>query len=155
MESISRGVLGDGIAAVVSGLLGTYGLTISTANVGLVAATGVASRVIAFAVAALLVLVALQPALIGILTIMPRPVMAAALLFTAVFIMIDWDVARWHAFVLSDSLYMSAVVLTVWTCGPAARRCGWISRNGSPAPWRCARCWCGWRARRGPKADKG
>ena len=88
MESISRGVFGDGIAAVVSGLLGTYGLTISTANVGLVAATGVASRVIAFAVAALLVLVALQPALIGILTIMPRPVMAAALLFTAVFIMI-------------------------------------------------------------------
>ena len=55
---------------------------------GLVAATGVASRVIAFAVAALLVLAALQPTLIGILTIMPRPVMASALLFTAVFIMI-------------------------------------------------------------------
>jgi xanthine permease XanP len=88
MGAISRGVFGDGIAAVFSGLLGTYGLTISTANVGLVAATGVASRVIAFALAALLVLVALQPALIGILTIMPRPVMAAALLFTAVFIMI-------------------------------------------------------------------
>jgi len=88
MASISRGVFGDGIAAVVAGLLGTYGLTISTANVGLVAATGVASRVIAFAVAALLVLVALQPTLIGILTIMPRPVMASALLFTAVFIMI-------------------------------------------------------------------
>jgi NCS2 family nucleobase:cation symporter-2 len=88
MPSISRGVFGDGIAAVVSGLLGTYGLTISTANVGLVAATGVASRIIAFAVAALLLLVALQPALIGILTIMPRPVMASALLFTAVFIMI-------------------------------------------------------------------
>ena len=34
MPSISRGVFGDGIAAVVSGLLGTYGLTISTANVG-------------------------------------------------------------------------------------------------------------------------
>jgi len=81
-------VFGDGIAAVFSGLLGTYGLTVSTANVGLVAATGVASRVIAFAVAALLVLVALQPALIGILTIMPRPVMASAMLFTAVFIMI-------------------------------------------------------------------
>ncbi len=47
-----------------------------------------ASRIIAFAVAALLLLVALQPALIGILTIMPRPVMASALLFTAVFIMI-------------------------------------------------------------------
>jgi xanthine permease XanP len=89
MVSISRGVFGDGIAAIIAGLLGTYGLTISTANVGLVAATGVASRVIAFAVAALLAAAALQPTLLGVLTIMPRPVMASALLFTAVFIMIS------------------------------------------------------------------
>ncbi len=88
MASIGRGVLGDGLAVVISGLLGTYGLTISTANVGLVAATGVASRLIAFAIAALLIFVALQPALIGVLTIMPRPVMASAMLFTAAFIMI-------------------------------------------------------------------
>ena len=89
MASIGRGVLGDGIATTVSGLLGTYGLTISTANVGLVAATGVASRVIAFAVAAIFTVAALQPTLTGLLTIMPRPVMAAAMLFTAVFIMIS------------------------------------------------------------------
>ena len=89
MTSIGRGVLGDGIATTIAGLLGTYGLTISSANVGLVAATGVASRVIAFAVAAILAVAALQPTLIGVLTIMPRPVMAAAMLFTAVFIMIS------------------------------------------------------------------
>jgi len=89
MASIKRGVLGDGIATMISGLLGTYGTTISSANVGLVVATGTASRVIAFAVAGLLVVAALQPTLIGVLTIMPRPVMAAAMLFTAVFIMIS------------------------------------------------------------------
>jgi NCS2 family nucleobase:cation symporter-2 len=89
MTSIGRGVLADGVATTISGLLGTYGVTVSSANVGLVAATGVASRRIAFAIAALLVLAALQPALIGVLTIMPRPVMAAAMLFTAVFIMIS------------------------------------------------------------------
>jgi NCS2 family nucleobase:cation symporter-2 len=89
MTSIGRGILGDGIATTISGLLGTYGLSISTANVGLVAATGVASRVIAFAVATILAVAAVQPTLIGVLTIMPRPVMAAALLFTAVFIMIS------------------------------------------------------------------
>ncbi|MGP8231266.1 MAG: uracil-xanthine permease family protein [Methylovirgula sp.] len=88
-RSIAGGILGDGIAAVVAGLLGTYGLTVSTANVGLVAATGVASRYIAFAIAAVLAVAAFQPTLIGILTIMPPPVMAAALLFTAVFIMIS------------------------------------------------------------------
>jgi len=89
MPAISRGVFGDGIAASLAGLFGTYGQSVSTANMGLVAATGVASRIIAFAVAVLLVLLALQPALIGILTIMPRPVMASALLFTAFFIMIS------------------------------------------------------------------
>jgi xanthine permease XanP len=89
MASIQGGILGDGIAATVAGLLGTYGLTISTANVGLVAATGVASRQIAFWIAALLALAAVQPSLIGALMIMPQPVMAAALLFTAVFIMIS------------------------------------------------------------------
>ena len=89
MKSIGRGVLGDGIANAIAGLFGTYGLSISTANVGLVAATSVASRVIAFAIAVLLAIAAVQPSLIGILTIMPRPVMASALLFTAVFIMIS------------------------------------------------------------------
>jgi xanthine permease XanP len=89
MRSISGGVLGDGIAAIIAGLLGSYGLTISTANVGLVAATGVASRRIAFVIASFLVVVAFQPTLIGLLTIMPPPVMASAMLFTAVFIMIS------------------------------------------------------------------
>jgi xanthine permease XanP len=88
-RSIAGGILGDGIAAVVAGLLGTCGLTVSTANVGLVAATGVSSRNIAFVIAIILALAAFQPTLIGILTIMPPPVMAAALLFTAVFIMIS------------------------------------------------------------------
>ena len=78
MTSIGRGVFGDGIATTIAGLFGTYGVTVSSANVGLVAATGVASRVIGFAVAAILAFAALQPTLIGVLTIMPRPVMAAA-----------------------------------------------------------------------------
>jgi NCS2 family nucleobase:cation symporter-2 len=89
MTSIQGGIFADGIAAAVAGLLGTYGLTVSTANVGLVAATGVASRRIAFVIAAILALAAFQPAFVGILTIMPPPVMAAALLFTSVFIMIS------------------------------------------------------------------
>lgn len=88
-RSISGGIFGDGLAVVVAGLFGTYGLTVSTANVGLVAATGVASRRIAFVIALILAVGAFQPTLVGFLTIMPPPVMAAALLFTAVFIMIS------------------------------------------------------------------
>ena len=48
MNSIRGGIFADGISASVAGFLGTYGQTMSTANVGLVAATGVASRRIAF-----------------------------------------------------------------------------------------------------------
>ena len=57
-------------------------------TVALAAATGVASRRIAWVLAPMLVLTAFQPTLIGILAIMPPPVMASALVFTAVFIMI-------------------------------------------------------------------
>jgi xanthine permease XanP len=89
MSSIGRGVLGDGISNAIAGGLGTYGLTLSNANAGLVAATGVASRVIAFAIAAILAVVALQPRLLGVITLLPKPVMAAAMLFTAAFIMIS------------------------------------------------------------------
>jgi xanthine permease XanP len=88
MSFIGRGVLGDGISNTFAGLLGTFGVTLSNANAGLVAATGVASRRIAFAAAVLLALLALQPRLLGILTLMPRPVMASAMLFIAAFIMI-------------------------------------------------------------------
>ena len=89
MPSIGRGVLGDGISTTISGALGAYGLTISNPNAGLVAATGVASRSIAFAVAVILAVAALEPRLLGVLTLMPKPVMAAAMLFTAAFIMIN------------------------------------------------------------------
>jgi xanthine permease XanP len=89
MSSIGRGVLADGISTSFAGLVGAYGVTVSNANAGLVAATGVASRRIAFAMAATLALVAVQPRLLGILTLMPRPVMASAMLFIAAFIMIS------------------------------------------------------------------
>lgn len=89
MSSIGRGVLGDGMATTLSGMLGTYGVTLSNANAGLVAATGVASRSIAFSIAGLFALMAVQPRLLGVLTLMPRPVMAAAMLFIAAFIMIS------------------------------------------------------------------
>ena len=89
MTSIRGGILADGISASVAGLLGTYGQTMSTANVGLVAATGVASRRIAFVIAAILAIAAAQPGFVALMTIMPPPVMSSALLFTAVFITIS------------------------------------------------------------------
>ena len=89
MRTISQGIRGDGISTIIAGSLCSFGLAIGPANAGLVAATGVASRVVAYPIAAILVFAAVQPAFAGILTIMPSSVMAAGLLFASAFIMIN------------------------------------------------------------------
>ena len=80
MRTISQGIRGDGVGTIIGGLLCSFGMAIGPANAGLVAATGVASRVIAYPIAIIFFLAAVQPAF-GILTIMPASVMAAGLLF--------------------------------------------------------------------------
>ena len=89
MPSISGGIRGDGLSTAIAGLVCSFGVAIGPANAGLVAATGAASRVIAYPIAAILLLAAVVPAFAGLLTVMPAPVMAAGLLFAAAFIMIS------------------------------------------------------------------
>jgi len=89
MRTISGGMRGDGLSTILAGMLGIFGIAIGPANAGLVAATGTASRIVAYPIAAILLLAAVQPAFAGLLTIMPVPVMAAGLLFPAAFIMIS------------------------------------------------------------------
>ncbi|MFN0298771.1 MAG: solute carrier family 23 protein [Burkholderiales bacterium] len=84
-----RGVLADGLGSVVSGALGGVGITTSTSAVGLASATGVASRVVAYAVGAIFFIFSLTPKIGALLAIMPRAVMASALLFAACFIVIN------------------------------------------------------------------
>jgi NCS2 family nucleobase:cation symporter-2 len=88
MRTISAGIRGDGLSTILAGAFGTFGLAIGPANAGLVAATGTASRIVAYPIAAILLFAAVQPAFANLLTLMPVPVMAAGLLFPAAFIMI-------------------------------------------------------------------
>jgi xanthine permease XanP len=89
MRSISRGVLADGVATMIAGGLGSQGINSATMNVGLATATGVQSRNVAYAIAAILVLLALIPKLGVLLYLMPRPVAGAALVFASTFIMVN------------------------------------------------------------------
>jgi NCS2 family nucleobase:cation symporter-2 len=73
----------------VAGLVGSLGLTPSTANIGLQAATAVSSRVIGFTIGGFLLVLSFLPAVTGTLILMPRPVMGAALLFSACFVLIS------------------------------------------------------------------
>ena len=85
----SRGVLADGVGTLMAGAVGAVGINTSTPSVGLASATGVASRGVAYAVGAIFLVLALTPKLAALLAVMPRSVMAATLLFSACFIVIN------------------------------------------------------------------
>ena len=89
LTSVSGGVLANGIATSAAGLLGTIGVNTLTSSVGLTAATGVASRRVAHAVAAMFVGLAFMPKIAAVFAIMPRPVLGATLLFAAAFVFVN------------------------------------------------------------------
>ncbi len=88
MRIISRGLLASSVGTITSGFLGGLGQTTVSANIGFAAATGVLSRHIGYYVGALLIGLAFFPQVIFFLTIMPKPVMGAILIFLIAFIII-------------------------------------------------------------------
>jgi NCS2 family nucleobase:cation symporter-2 len=88
-RSISGGVLADGIGSVAAGACGTVGVNTGSGNVGLINATGVASRAVAYAIGGLFLALAFLPKAITVLALMPEPVMGAALLFSAAFFFVN------------------------------------------------------------------
>jgi NCS2 family nucleobase:cation symporter-2 len=89
MRSIAGGVTADGLGSMVAGALGAHGLNSSTPVVGLASATGVTSRKVAYAVAAILLAFAFMPKLALLFALMPRPVAGAALVFSSTFIVVN------------------------------------------------------------------
>ena len=89
MRSLSRGVLADGLGTISSGVLGSMGVNSSPTSVALSAATGVTSRAVGFAAGGLLIVLGFFPKIIGLLVLMPRPVMGSLLVFVASFILVN------------------------------------------------------------------
>ncbi len=87
--SIEGGVLADGLATVISGLLGSMPVGSSSTGVSLSAATGVTSRLVAYAVSAILLLLACSPKLTLLFENTPQPVIGAVLLFSGTFVLIN------------------------------------------------------------------
>jgi NCS2 family nucleobase:cation symporter-2 len=88
-RSASRGVLADALGTVCGGLLGTSGVNSAPSCVGIATASGVTSRVVAYATAAALVVGAFLPQIATILAVMPEPVMGATLLFASCYIFVN------------------------------------------------------------------
>lgn len=89
MRTISGGALANGLCTMLAGLVGTIGCNTSTSNVGLAAATGVTSRRVAYAIAAIYVLLAFMPMGATLFVIMPGAVIGAVLLFASCLIFIN------------------------------------------------------------------
>jgi xanthine permease XanP len=89
MKSVSGGILADGIGGLLPGLIGGFGQSTSSSNVGLSVATGATSRVIAYSTGGLFILLSFFPQLANIFIIMPKPVMGAILIFAVSFMIIQ------------------------------------------------------------------
>jgi NCS2 family nucleobase:cation symporter-2 len=85
MRNIRKGVLADGIACVIGGMLGAPGMNISPSLVGLSSATGATSRMIGFAAALVLLVIALSPKAAALFLMIPSEVAGAILVFTSSF----------------------------------------------------------------------
>jgi NCS2 family nucleobase:cation symporter-2 len=89
MTTAAGGVLADGAATAVAGLVGVVGVNAAAGCVGLSTATGVTSRTVGYAIAVILVVLAFVPDTATLVTLMPQPVLGAVLLFSACFILLS------------------------------------------------------------------
>jgi xanthine permease XanP len=85
--SLAGGVTANGIAMIFCGLVGTFGINSYSSSIGLSGATGITSRSIGYAIGVGFAILALFPPAAAVFAAMPRPVMGAALFFTAAFVL--------------------------------------------------------------------
>jgi xanthine permease XanP len=86
-KRIGDGLVADGIAVTVSGVIGGVASDTSSSNVSLSAATGATSKWIGVAAGALFIVLGFSPKLSALLSVMPAPVAGAILVFVICFMM--------------------------------------------------------------------
>jgi xanthine/uracil permease len=87
VKHINRGIAAEGIGCVVSGFLGALPVTSYTQNVGILAATGIASLHVVKVAAVMFLLYGLSPKLAMMLACIPRPIVGSVFLLSASLIM--------------------------------------------------------------------
>jgi NCS2 family nucleobase:cation symporter-2 len=87
--TIRRGVFADGLGTVLAALIGSVGGNTYSTCVGLSSATQITSRRIGVYIGLVLIGMAAFPIFPAILISVPKPIMGAALVFTACFVLIN------------------------------------------------------------------
>lgn len=88
MGTVSRTVACHGVGILCVGATGTHPIGTSSANLGLVAATGVASRMVGTLTGILLVGLAFMPQVSTFMTLIPKPVVGAIIVYTAAYMIV-------------------------------------------------------------------
>jgi len=111
MKSISNGLLAGGLGTLTAGIFGGMGVSTSSSNIGVSAATGATSRRIGIFAGVLFILFACFPKITSIFAIMPKPVMGAILIFVTCYMIsagiqilltIDFDIQK--IFIIGTSI---------------------------------------------------
>lgn len=109
---IRKGLLADGFSTALAGLLGGMAVDTSSSNVGLAGATKVLSRWISVGAGVIFVILAFLPKVSTALSLMPKPVLGAAIIFAGCFMICiglqqmfseEWDPRK--TFVVGISLF--------------------------------------------------
>jgi uracil permease len=87
VKHINKGIAAEGVGCVVSGFLGALPVTSYTQNIGILAATGIASLHVVKVAAVMFLLYGLSPKLAMMLACIPRPVVGSVFLLSASLIM--------------------------------------------------------------------
>lgn len=87
VKHINKGIAAEGVGCTISGLIGALPVTSYTQNVGIIAATGIASRFVVQVAAVFFILFGLSPKLAMILATIPRSVIGGVFIISASLIM--------------------------------------------------------------------
>ena len=109
---IRNGIVADGVATAVSGLIGAMAVDTSSSNIGLAGATRVLSRRIGIVAGLIFIVLAFFPMLTNALALMPKPVLGASLVFSGCFMICagltqmlseGWD--SYKTFIVGNALF--------------------------------------------------
>lgn len=89
MRAVSGAIRGNGLSALVTGLMGSFPTSIGATNIALANATRATSRIIGFVAALLLAGIAFFPQLTMALTLIPPPVLGAVGIYAAGFMIVS------------------------------------------------------------------
>jgi xanthine permease XanP len=84
--SLIGGQVGNGLASIISAMIGSLGINSYSSSIGLSVATGITSRSLAYIISVVFAALSLVPAAAAVFTTIPAPVIGAAMFFTAAFV---------------------------------------------------------------------